>query len=119
MATRSFPGTLTGMMAAYLIWAVHFGAIYGFNGLVCARGWDGAELLGLPMVPVVVSAATVAALVLTGMVLWLAVRGGGPAARASEDPRRFVRWFTAASAGAALIAILWNGLPALQVTPCG
>ena len=119
MSARSFPAAFTGMMAAFLIWAAHFAAIYSLNGLACARGYDGPRLLGFPFVPALVVGATAVALLLTLLVLMRALLGRGPAAHTREDPRRFVRWFTAAAAGAALIAILWNGLPALQVPPCG
>lgn len=119
MATRSFPMIFTGMMLPYLIWGLHFGAVYGVNGLACARGWDGALLAGIPAVPALVVGATLAAMLLCALVLLRAVRGRGPAADATRDPREFARWFTALGAGAALIAILWNGLPALQVPPCG
>ncbi len=118
MEKHSFPVTFVGMMAAFLIWAAHFGAIYGINGLICARKLDAMELFGLPLASALVLAATAAALLLAALVLLAALWGGGPAARASEDPRRFIRWFTAFAAVAALVAILWNGLPAIQVPAC-
>jgi len=118
MEKHSFPLTFTGMMSAFLIWAAHFGAVYGINGLICARQLDGVDLLGFPLSQTLVIAATVIALLLAGAVLLAALWGGGPAARASEDPRRFIRWFTALAAASALLAILWNGLPALQVPAC-
>jgi len=118
MEKHSFPATFTGMMSAFLIWAAHFMAIYGINGLICARNLDGMDLLGLPLATALVLGATAAALLLAGAVLLAALWGGGPGARASEDPRRFIRWFTALAAGSALVAILWNGLPAVQVPAC-
>lgn len=118
MEKHGFPATFAGMMAAFLIWAAHFGVVYGINGLICARKLQDMEILGLPIAVALVLAATVAALLLAAFVLLAALWGGGPAARASEDPRRFIRWFTALAAGAALVAILWNGLPAVQVPAC-
>ena len=118
MEKHGFPALFAGMMAAFLIWAVHFLAIYGINGLICARNLDGLDLFGLPLAVALVLAATVAALLLEGGVLLVALRSGGPAARASDGPRRFVRWFTVLSAVGALLAILWNGLPALQLPAC-
>ncbi len=119
MRARSFPATVAGMMAAFLIWAAHFFAVYGLNGLACARGLDTLRVFGFPFVPFAVVAATALALLLAGAVLMTALLGRGPAAQVREDPRRFIRWFTAGAAGVALVAILWNGLPALQVPPCG
>lgn len=119
MERHSFPAAFAGMMAAFLIWAAHFLLVYGINGLACARGFDRAELFGFAFVPAAVLGATALALLLTGAVLLLALRGGGPAARAGEDPRRFIRRFTVVAAGSALVAILWNGLPAVQVPACG
>jgi len=119
MNARSFPASFAGMMAAFLIWALHFTAVYSLNGLACARGLDAWRVLGFPFVPALVVGATAVALLLTLAVLMTALLGRGPAVRVREDPRRFIRWFTAAAAGAVLVAILWNGLPALQVPPCG
>ncbi|MBP2295008.1 hypothetical protein [Azospirillum rugosum] len=119
MERHGFPATFAGMMSAFLIWVVHFLAIYGINGLVCARGLDALDLFGLPLPVALVLGATAAALLLAGAVLMGALWSGGPAPRASDDPRRFIRWFTATAAVAALVAILWNGLPALQVPACG
>ncbi len=120
MATRSFPTTVTAMMAPFLIWAGHFGLVYAMNGIACERGLDGASLLGFPAVPVLVVVATVAALLVTGWILLRCVTGGGPADHVgSEDPREFARWFTGAGAASSLLAILWVGLPALLVPACG
>jgi len=119
MTEHRFPVTFAGMLAPFLIWALHFTAVYGLNGLACARGLDALRVLGFPFVPAMVVGATAVALLLTLGVLMRALLGRGPAAQVREDPRRFVRWFTAAAAGAALVAILWNGLPALQVPACG
>ncbi|HYH17157.1 MAG TPA: hypothetical protein VD995_00950 [Azospirillum sp.] len=119
MRTRRFPAAFAGMMAAFLVWAAHFTVVYGVNGLACARGLDRLAVLGFPFVPFAVAAATAVALLLAAGVLVRALLGGGPAPHAQGDARRFLRWFTAAAAGAALIAILWNGLPALQVPACG
>lgn len=83
------------------LWAVHFVAIYGFTGLACARGMDGA-------VPWVVGIATIVAAALAA---WMLARGAG---RRGD----FIDATAAGLAGLALIAIAWEGLPALWVTPC-
>lgn len=119
MSARSFPAAFAGTMAAFLVWAAHFMVVYGVNGLACARGLDRWEVLGFPFVPFAVVAATAVALLLAAAVLVRALLGGGPAPHARDDPRRFLRWFTAAAGASSLLAILWNGLPALQVPSCG
>ncbi|WP_207462387.1 hypothetical protein [Azospirillum sp. SYSU D00513] len=120
MTTRSFPVTFAAMMSPYLIWAAHFGIVYGINGLACARALDRISLAGFPFVPALVTVATLLALALTVLVLVRALLGGGPASHVgSTDARLFMRWLTAASAASTLVAILWVGLPAVQVPACG
>ena len=108
------------MTAGLLVWGVHFGVIYGFNSLACTRGFAGLSVLGFGLVPVVVSAATLVALAGTGIVLLLAMWRRGPA-HSSRDDRPvddFLRYTTIAIAALSLVAIAWNGLPALIVPPC-
>jgi hypothetical protein len=91
----------TTLRVAYgpLIWLVHFGILYGFNALACARGFPGA-------VPWVVAAATLILAVPVGLLV-LGKRKG-----------QFVDWLSAALAALSLLAILWQALPALMVSPC-
>lgn len=120
MDARGFPATFAAMLSPFLVWAGHFGAVYAFNGVVCARGLDGETLLGLPLATVAVTAATLLALLAVALLLARAVRGAGPAGGAADPGlRRFARWFTVAGAGTALVAILWTCLPALQLPACG
>jgi hypothetical protein len=82
-----------------VVWALHFTLIYGFTALACARGFGAAA-------PWVVGAATlVAAALAVALVL-------------TNLDREFTRWMTAAVAAAALLAILWEGLPAVMVQAC-
>jgi len=82
-----------------VVWALHFTLIYGFTALACARGFGTAA-------PWVVGAATlVAAALAVALVL-------------TNLYREFTRWMTAAVAAAALLAILWEGLPAVMVQAC-
>lgn len=119
MAARSFPRIFAGMMGVFLVWAAHFMLVYGMNGLACARGFDAMRVLGFPLVPFTVAAATLLAMLLAVWILMRALLGRGPAPGASEDPRRFIRLFTAGAAGLSVVAMLWVGLPALQVPACG
>jgi hypothetical protein len=91
--------TALRLSAGPLLWLAHFGALYGFNAIACARGLPGA-------VPWVVAAAT----------LILAIPAGFLVLRKRKD--EFVEWLTAALAALSLLAILWQALPALMVSPC-
>ena len=83
-----------------VVWALHFGAIYGFTGLACARGWESA-------VPWTVGGATL-------------VAGAAAAALVLKNVSTdFLRWMTATLAALALLAILFEGLPVLMVPACG
>jgi hypothetical protein len=42
------------MIGGLLVWAVHFGLVYTFNALACARGFVGLQVFGFGVVPVVV-----------------------------------------------------------------
>ena len=119
MGSRRFTGLLTGMMAGLLIWALHFALVYAVTGIACARGLGQATVLGVALVPAVVAVATLAALAATAAVVMRTRRSPWPAAGASEESGRFVRWMTAAFAALGLLAILWVGLPAVQVPVCG
>ena len=84
-----------------LIWAAHFGALYGFIALACARGFGAA-------VPWVVGAATLAAFL---ALAWVA--------RANwRDRREFVSWMALSVAGLALLAVLYQTVPFFIVPIC-
>ena len=83
-----------------LVWALHFALVYGFTALACARGFAAAA-------PWAVGAATLAATLATLAIIVTHLSGD------------FIRWLTAGVAAFALLAILWEGIPALLVAPCG
>ena len=89
------------MSSGVVIWALHFGAIYGLTGLACARGWPEAVTPGVAL------ATVVAAL------LALAVLVAGWRRRV-----QFESWMTAGIAALALVAIVWEALPVLIVPIC-
>ena len=82
-----------------VLWAVHFTVIYGFTALACARGFGSAA-------PWLVGVATVAAGAAAIVII------------VTHLSSEFTRWMTAAVAGLALLAIVWEGLPALIVPVC-
>ena len=107
MASRSFPGIFIGMLAPFLIWAAHFGVVYGINGMVCARRAEGALLFGFPLSVALVGIATLLALGWVAVLLVKAWCGAGPGKHiGAADPRRFARWFAMAGSGAALVSIM-------------
>jgi hypothetical protein len=87
------------MFAGVVIWALHFGTVYGVTAFACARGLGAA-------VPWVIVAASVAA------------AGAAIAIIALQWSREFTRWMTAAIAGFALLAIAWEALAALLAPTC-
>ncbi len=102
------------------IWALHFTAIYATNALACERGLTGVRLLGLPFVPAAVTALTLVALLGLLLVMRSALAGlGPPLGEGGETEPRFTRWFALATAALAGVAVVFQGIPALVVPPCG
>jgi hypothetical protein len=108
---------LLWMTSGLVFWAAQFTIIYGITAVACARGWWEIPLLGLDLVRVSVAAATLLALAATAVVLWRAsrARGRGPDEEPSE---RFVKSVTIWVCALALVAIVYNGLPALILPAC-
>ena len=96
---RFWPAALR-MSSGVIVWALHFTAAYGFTALACARGFGAAA-------PWAVGLATAIAAVLALAIIL------------SNLSSEFTRWISAGVAGAALIAILWEGFSAFLVpSPC-
>ena len=118
--TREEPHFLRRIMlmsSGLIIWAVHFTGIYGFNAVACARAFGGMELLGFGLVPVIVIALTLVALAATAGTLYAATRYDEGRSTPQEE-FRFIRYVTLAVGWLSLVAIAWNGLPALLLSPC-
>jgi hypothetical protein len=81
------------------VWALHFTVIYGFTGLACARGF-GASAPWVVGTATLLAAAAVIAIIVTHL------------------SAEFTRWMTAALAGAALVAVVWEGIAAFMVPAC-
>jgi hypothetical protein len=90
---------LLRMSAGAIVWAAHFMLIYGLTGLACARGLPG-------IVPWAIAVAT--ALAVAAAVALLLVRSADFAGRVASGV-----------AGLALVAIVWEALPALALPACG
>ena len=107
---------LLAALSGLLLWALHFGLVYAAHAIACERGLAGHRLLGLPLVPALVLAAT--ALAGLGRRAWRRL-GPRPDREAGEDDPLFLPWFTAAITLLAALAILWQASPALLLQPCG
>jgi hypothetical protein len=83
-----------------IVWSLHFAAIYGITALACARGLPTA-------VPWTIGIATAFAVLAAVVLIVLGVRAAG-----------FAGWMTAAVAGLALIAIVWEAAPVFVVPAC-
>lgn len=96
------------LVAAPVVWAVHFLAIYGFTGVVCAR----------PAVDAGIVAGGVAGLGLAAIAV-LALAALAARRAASQDGRRpFVHQVGLGLCGFAALAIVWETLPVFLAAPC-
>ncbi|PWS35471.1 hypothetical protein DFH01_17840 [Falsiroseomonas bella] len=120
MRARGMPAII-GVVAALLVWAVHFLAIYGAQATACIRAAPDAELFGQPLVPALVLGLTAVALLAVAAIGLLAWRRlpSGMAGQEGEDQPCFLAWLTLATALFAALAILWEALPVLILPPCG
>jgi hypothetical protein len=88
------------LAAGVILWALHFGAIYGYAGLACARGWERS------VTPVVAALTVAAALAATAFMVVLRRREG------------FEHAIAIGLAGFALLAIVWEGASVAFLVPC-
>jgi hypothetical protein len=103
--------------AGFIIWAMHFGAIYAVHALACERAMADWQLFGLPWVSVLVSGATLLALAALGLTFLLLRQGGGVIEGGETEPL-FTQWFGGAACVVACFAILLEALPALVLPAC-
>lgn len=89
------------MLAGVAIWALHFAAIYGFTAVACARRLPGP-------VPLAVAFATLVAAAACALIVIAELR----------KPQGFESWMTGGLAAVALLAIVWEAVPVVVVTPC-
>jgi hypothetical protein len=91
---------ILGISSGAIVWALHFAAIYGITALACARGLPAA-------VPWTIGIATALAVAAAAACVALGLRAAG-----------FAGWLTAAVAGLALMAIVWEAVPVFVVPAC-
>ncbi|HEX7113546.1 MAG TPA: hypothetical protein VF193_00290 [Steroidobacter sp.] len=111
-----FTSTTLLMMGGLLIWGADFLIVYTFAAIACARQFADLELAGLGIVPaftVAVSAIACVASASIGRAALRRLRAGNP-----EQPRSFIDFLALAVSVLAIIAIVWNALPALLIEAC-
>lgn len=96
-----------------LIWALHFGAVYGGQHVACR-----AALAGDAGIRTGIIAATIAAILVLLAVFLLARRLVQPAPPADPDVPAFLHSVTAWLLGLSLFAVLASGLAALMLPSC-
>jgi len=109
---------LLAMMSGLIIWTAQFTAIYGITAIACARGHGQATYFGIGIVPLAIAVATLLAFAACGLVLVWSLRARR---RGHTDPHptdRFLQDATILISGLSLVAIAWQGLPALLVPSC-
>ncbi|MBP0447549.1 hypothetical protein J8J14_22580 [Roseomonas sp. SSH11] len=119
MEVRGF-APIKAAVAGMVVWAVHFGIVYGITGIACERGYGTRILLGQPLIPALVLAATALALLFVGWIVVSAYRrlDSELSGEDGEDGPQFTVWLTLAIALLSALAILWEGIPVLLVHPC-
>lgn len=120
MNAPGFVRRLSFFLSGFILWAIHFGALYSINGLACARGFAMQPVAGTSLAVISVAVATLIAAAALLSVLVLAAIGRGPGISRELDRslREFWRYGTIAIALLGLVAILWSGVPALIIPPC-
>ena len=110
---------LVAMIAAPIVWAVHFLLAYILVSLACGFGWNDVRLIGLTPAEFGIAVATLAALTLIAYITVLNLRKyrralAAPAAQTS----RFIG-FTALLLGVlSAVAVVWVALPTLMLPTC-
>lgn len=112
MRTSPFTHDFLLLFSAPLVWALHFVAIYGFTGVLCARPGANASWLGLSVATWVLVAAGLAAA--AAIVACMAI---APCDAAREN-RRFVRRVARGLGGLALVAITWETMSVILIPGC-
>lgn len=112
MRASAFTHDFLLLFAGPLIWAIHFVAIYGFTGVVCARPDPGAAWLGVGLLTWGLVGAALAAI--AAIVACLAVKPKD----AATDNRSFVRWVSAGLGLLAIVAIVWETMTVFLVPSC-
>ena len=116
---RRFTPTALFICGGTLIWASDFLAMYVIAAIACAKGWAALTIAGMPFVAFVGTVLTLAAGAGTIGVLRAGLKRLRENGRLDESVR-FIYFLAAAIGVLALVAILYNALPAwFLATECG
>jgi hypothetical protein len=107
----SFAAAAGRVSAGIVIWAAHFGAIYGYTGLACARRFSDSGAAWVALVPWVIGAATLLAVAAALVFLAPVVR--------SPRAAPFVDWLGGWVAALAIVAIVLEAMAMFWVSVCG
>lgn len=108
---QRFTRTALIICGGLLIWAVDFLAVYVIAAIACAKGWVELTVAGMPFVAFVGTILTIAASAATIVILRSASRRLQADGRLDQS-MRFIYFLAAAIGVLALVAILFNALPA-------
>ncbi|OGB21206.1 MAG: hypothetical protein A3I66_02425 [Burkholderiales bacterium RIFCSPLOWO2_02_FULL_57_36] len=101
------------MFSGPLIWAVHFVAIYGFIGIVCARPAMNLVWLGIGIATWgVIGAGFAAIAAIAAVYLRIKPRDAAP------DNRSFIRWMSLTLSLLSAIAVVWETMAIFLVPAC-
>lgn len=116
---RRFTPTALFVCGGTLIWAGDFLAVYVIAAIVCAKGWAGLTIAGIPIVAFMGTVLTMAAVAGTIAILHAGLKR--LRANGQLDPSvRFIYFLAAGIGMLALVAIFYNALPAwFLATECG
>lgn len=94
-----------------LVWLFAFSAVYGLHGIVCGLGWGGDEMLGFPLLRLVLVIAWLIAIGVQVVVLL------GVYSRLGS-PSDLVREVSRLTAWVGLVATLWSMMPVAVTSSC-
>jgi len=111
-----FTPTTLFIAGSLLVWMADFVLVYVFAALACARGFADVEVARLPIVPVVTTACSLAA----GVITFVLLRKGFIAMRAdaASEHSRFLGFVTLTTSVLALISLVLIALPPLLTSAC-
>ncbi|MET0533945.1 MAG: hypothetical protein ABW171_06940 [Steroidobacter sp.] len=111
-----FAATTFLLAGGLLVWVADFAFVYIFAAVACARGFASVDILGLPLVPVVTTVASLSAGAVTA---WLLRRGYRiHHDTAIDEHDSFIGFVALATCIIALVALVMLILPPLLIRAC-
>lgn len=105
------------LFAGPLFWAIHFIALYGFTGLVCARGWQSTHWGGIGLIGWGAGGLTIT--ILSLLLLSIARLLKHPLNQVQERAtRQFIRWSATTLGLLAMLAMVWETIPVAVLEHC-